>query len=163
MKKIIRLVNGTGTINQQLDTFLDGENVKTIKEWDFSEANEKAALAELAKHENHYKTVSHNHCSWIEADEYALMYVELDDDGDELLDSTTYTPAKSAKTNLFVVKSKSGEIIEESEDYLSLMLDDAEDADEVLSWCLKANAGDVFKVEDFSVEVVAVDFWSNNK
>lgn len=163
MKKIIRLVNGTGTINQQLDTFLDGENVKTIKEWDFNEANEKAALAELDKYENRYEKTSYNHRSWIEADEYALMYAELDDDGDELLDSATYTPAKNAKTNLFVVKSKSGEIIEENENYMNLMLDDAEDADEVLSWCLKANAGDVFRAEEFSVEVVAVDFWSNNK
>lgn len=160
MKKIIRLVNGTGTINRQLDTILDGENVKTIKEWDFNEANEKAAIAELAKYENNYRRERHNHRSWIEADEYALVYVELDDDNENEVD---YTLAKSTKTNLFVVKSKNGEILEEDENCMNLMLDDAEDADEVLSWCLTANAGDIFQAEDFSVEVVSVDFWSNNK
>lgn len=160
MKKIIRLVNGTGTINQQLDTILDGENVKTIKEWDFNEANEKAAIAELAKCENNYRRERHNHRPWIEADEYALVYVEIDDDNENEVD---YTLAKSAKTNLFVVKSKNGEIIEEDENCMNLMLDDADDADEIFSWCLTANAGDVFQAEDFSVEVVSVDFWSNNK
>lgn len=160
MKKIIRLVNGTGTINRQLDTILDGENAKTIKEWDFNEANEKAAIAELAKYENTYRRKRHNHHSWIEADEYALVYIEFDDGNENEVD---YTLAKSTKTNLFVVKSKNGEILEEDENCMNLMLDDAEDADEILSWCFSANAGDVFQAEDFSVEVVSVDFWSNNK
>lgn len=154
MKKIIRLINGMGTINEALDTFFDGENVKTLKEWELNDANEIAALAELAKYENTYKKMSHNSRSWIEADEYALMYAELDDDGDELLESVAYTPAKNAQADLFVVKNKNGEIIEEEENYMNLLLDDAEDADEVLDWCRSAKAGDVFKAEIFSLEVV---------